>query len=153
MELSHFVPLKLLAAVLASRGLFLALYSLLLLIFFSSHYRDPSLVPVRVLWIPLVRSFQGSVPSASINMSHTHEKIPHSTAHASAYSSDDEPEAPDWAGMSVGRYIATRIPTLKPAFDPIPNPFKVLSLLSFRNWMFFLVAFLGWTWYAPGPTS
>jgi SHS family lactate transporter-like MFS transporter len=50
--------------------------------------------------------------------------------------------------MSVGRYIATRIPTLKPRFRPIPNPFKALALLNLQQWMFFLVAFIAWTWDA-----
>lgn len=43
--------------------------------------------------------------------------------------------------MSVGRYVATRIPTLKPPMHKAPNPFKLLALLNFQQWMFFLVAF------------
>ena len=50
--------------------------------------------------------------------------------------------------MSAGRYIATRIPSLKPPMDRLENPFKLLAMLNFRQWMFFLVAFLGWTWDA-----
>ena len=50
--------------------------------------------------------------------------------------------------MSIGEYLRTRITTLKPPMDPLDNPFKVLGLLTFRQWMFFLVAFLGWTWDA-----
>jgi SHS family lactate transporter-like MFS transporter len=50
--------------------------------------------------------------------------------------------------MSIGRYIATRIPTLKPSRDPAPNPFKLLALLNFQQWMFFLVAFFAWSWDA-----
>ena len=60
---------------------------------------------------------------------------------------DDGPNTANYANLSVGQYIASRIPTLRPPFAPVPNPFKMLALLSFRNWMFFLVAFLGWTWY------
>lgn len=41
--------------------------------------------------------------------------------------------------MSVGRYIATRIPTLVPPMNPAPNPFKALTLLNRQQWMFFLV--------------
>lgn len=29
-----------------------------------------------------------------------------------------------------------------------PNPFKALALLNFQQWMFFLVAFLAWSWDA-----
>jgi SHS family lactate transporter-like MFS transporter len=29
-----------------------------------------------------------------------------------------------------------------------PNPFKVLALLNFQQWMFFLVAFIAWSWDA-----
>lgn len=50
--------------------------------------------------------------------------------------------------MGVGRYISTRIPTLMPTFDKAPNPFKLLALLNLQQWMFFLVAFIAWTWDA-----
>ncbi|KAF2010291.1 MFS general substrate transporter [Aaosphaeria arxii CBS 175.79] len=50
--------------------------------------------------------------------------------------------------MSVGRYLATRLPSLKPTFDRQPNPFKTLTLLNFQQWMFFLVAFCAWSWDA-----
>lgn len=52
------------------------------------------------------------------------------------------------ANMSVGRYIATRIPTLKPPMAKVPNPIRLVRLLNFQQWMFFLVAFLAWTWDA-----
>lgn len=48
--------------------------------------------------------------------------------------------------MSVRRYLATRISTLKPPMDKVDNPFKVLSTLSLRNWLNFLVGFIAWTW-------
>lgn len=66
-----------------------------------------------------------------------------------AYSSEEYPtyEAPAQK-MSVGRYIATRIPTLKPPMHKAANPFKLLALLNFQQWMFFLVGFLGWSWDA-----
>jgi SHS family lactate transporter-like MFS transporter len=41
--------------------------------------------------------------------------------------------------MSVGQYIATRIPSLVPPMNPAPNPFKALTLLNRQQWMFFLV--------------
>ncbi len=50
--------------------------------------------------------------------------------------------------MSVGQYLKTRITTLRPPMDKIENPFTLLGLLNFKQWMFFLVAFLGWTWDA-----
>jgi len=67
--------------------------------------------------------------------------------------------------MSIGRYIATRIPSLKPPMTKAPNPITLLRMLTFQQWMFFLVgplcsielsqstdafqvAFLGWTWDA-----
>lgn len=62
--------------------------------------------------------------------------------------SDPPFEIPEIQQMSVGRYIATRISTLKPPMNKAPNPFKLLALLNFQQWMFFLVGFLGWTWDA-----
>lgn len=41
--------------------------------------------------------------------------------------------------MSIGRYIATRIPTLVPPMRPAPNPFKALTLLNRQQWLFFSV--------------
>jgi SHS family lactate transporter-like MFS transporter len=55
---------------------------------------------------------------------------------------------PTEARMSPGRYLATRVSTLKPPMDKAPNPFKLLALLNFQQWMFFLVAFIAWTWDA-----
>lgn len=50
--------------------------------------------------------------------------------------------------MSPGRYIATRFSTLKPTFTKVQNPFALLRLLNFQQWMFFLVAFCAWSWDA-----
>lgn len=50
--------------------------------------------------------------------------------------------------MSIGRYVATRIPTLKPPMAKAPNPFKLLGLLNTQQWLFFLVAFVAWSWDA-----
>ena len=60
--------------------------------------------------------------------------------------SDGVPETRQ--NMSIGTYIATRIPTLKPPMNKAPNPFTLLALLNFQQWMFFLVGFLGWSWDA-----
>ena len=48
-------------------------------------------------------------------------------------------EHPDFARMSVGQYIATRIPTLMPPLTKVSNPFRQLRLLSRMDWLFFLV--------------
>ncbi|OKL55350.1 hypothetical protein UA08_09332 [Talaromyces atroroseus] len=50
--------------------------------------------------------------------------------------------------MSIGRYLATRVTTLVPPMNRAPNPFKALMLLNKQQWLFFLVAFCGWTWDA-----
>ena len=50
--------------------------------------------------------------------------------------------------LSPGRYIATRLPTLKPPMHKAPNPFSLLRLLNTQQWLFFLVAFLAWSWDA-----
>lgn len=49
---------------------------------------------------------------------------------------------------SIRRYIITRLPTLVPPMNPAPNPIKMLALLNRQQWLFFLVAFCGWTWDA-----
>jgi SHS family lactate transporter-like MFS transporter len=48
--------------------------------------------------------------------------------------------------MTIGRYAATRITTLKPAHDSVPNPITLLRMLNLQQWLFFLVAFFAWTW-------
>ena len=50
--------------------------------------------------------------------------------------------------MSAGKYAATRITTLKPPMDRVLNPFKLLAMLNTQQWLFFLVAFLAWSWDA-----
>jgi len=71
------------------------------------------------------------------------EKLPRD---ASPTSSDDVD--PTEQHMSPGRYAKTRITTLKPPMAKAPNPIKLLMLLNFQQWMFFLVAFLAWSWDA-----
>lgn len=55
------------------------------------------------------------------------------------------PRAPD---MSVGRYFATRLSTLKPSMDKLENPITLLRLLNKKQWLFFSCAFIAWTWDA-----
>ncbi|KAH7072204.1 carboxylic acid transporter protein-like protein [Paraphoma chrysanthemicola] len=50
--------------------------------------------------------------------------------------------------MSAGRYAATRLTTLKPARDKVPNPITLLRMLNLQQWLFFLVAFFAWSWDA-----
>lgn len=45
-------------------------------------------------------------------------------------------------------YLATRLPTLVPPMHRAPNPIRLLALLNLQQWLFFLVAFCGWTWDA-----
>ena len=48
--------------------------------------------------------------------------------------------SPETEKMSIGRYIVTRIPTLKPPMAKAPNPFKLLALLNTQQWLFFGVS-------------
>lgn len=50
--------------------------------------------------------------------------------------------------MSPAKYAATRITTLKPPMARVANPFALLAMLNTRQWLFFLVAFLAWSWDA-----
>ncbi len=59
-----------------------------------------------------------------------------------------EDEALTDGRMPAGKYAATRITTLKPPMDRVPNPFKLLAMLNTQQWLFFLVAFFAWSWDA-----
>ncbi|KAH9870899.1 hypothetical protein J1614_006471 [Plenodomus biglobosus] len=50
--------------------------------------------------------------------------------------------------ISAGRYLSTRLTTLKPAHDKVANPIALLRLLTLQQWLFFLVAFFAWSWDA-----
>ncbi|KAF1923305.1 sugar transporter family protein [Didymella exigua CBS 183.55] len=50
--------------------------------------------------------------------------------------------------IGAGRYLATRVTTLKPAMAKVQNPIALLRLLNLQQWMFFLVAFFAWSWDA-----
>lgn len=50
--------------------------------------------------------------------------------------------------LTVGKYLATRISTLRPPMNRAPSPIKLLRLLNQQQWLFFLVAFLAWSWDA-----
>jgi len=47
---------------------------------------------------------------------------------------------------TIKHYLITRLTSLAPPLTRIPNPFHLLGLLNTQQWLFFLVAFLGWTW-------
>ncbi|KND91726.1 Carboxylic acid transporter protein [Tolypocladium ophioglossoides CBS 100239] len=65
-----------------------------------------------------------------------------------ARASDEVGGAAPHEGMSPGKYIATRIPTLRPPMLPVPNPIKLLRMLNRQQWAFFSLAFFAWTWDA-----
>ncbi|KAI6581179.1 hypothetical protein MCOR06_009181 [Pyricularia oryzae] len=71
-----------------------------------------------------------------------------STEHAGTVRTTDEADLPPWHGMSAGRYLATRVSSLKPPMESAPNPLKLLLMLDKHCWAFFMVAFLAWTWDA-----
>lgn len=74
-------------------------------------------------------------------------------AHSPEYAEDRDDAGFAAAGetpedMSAGRYLATRFSTLKPPMDKVENPFKLLASLNSKQWLFFSVAFIAWTWDA-----
>jgi hypothetical protein len=46
--------------------------------------------------------------------------------------------------MSIKEYALTRFSSLRPPMHDAPNPFRLLMMLSGKQWLFFLVAFLAW---------
>lgn len=61
-------------------------------------------------------------------------------------------QPPDFRWTSVQRYFASRFTTLKPPpFSESAhrvNPIPALRQITGKQWLFILVAFLGWTWDA-----
>lgn len=47
---------------------------------------------------------------------------------------------------AIPHYLISRVPTLRPPFDPLPNPIAVLRQLSTLQWLQFSCAFAAWTW-------
>ena len=73
--------------------------------------------------------------------SDSHEKV--ATTHVpDAQSGPFESHAPP--KMTAGKYAATRLSTLKPPMHHAPNPFRLLAMLSLKQWLFFLVGFFAW---------
>ncbi|KAK9238913.1 major facilitator superfamily domain-containing protein [Lipomyces kononenkoae] len=55
---------------------------------------------------------------------------------------------PPWHDR-LSRHLATRVSSLRPPSNvPFENPVRVLAQLNKKQWLFFLVAFAGWTWDA-----
>ncbi|KAL8965113.1 MAG: hypothetical protein Q9183_004020 [Haloplaca sp. 2 TL-2023] len=54
-------------------------------------------------------------------------------------------DAPPESRMGIGRYLATRLSTLKPPMAKAPNPLKVLALLNLQQRLFFLCASIAWS--------
>ncbi|KFY02930.1 hypothetical protein V490_00358 [Pseudogymnoascus sp. VKM F-3557] len=48
--------------------------------------------------------------------------------------------------MTTGEYIRTRFTTLTPPMNKAPNPFRLLAMVSGKQWLFFLVGFIAWSW-------
>ncbi|KIX97368.1 uncharacterized protein Z520_06820 [Fonsecaea multimorphosa CBS 102226] len=78
-------------------------------------------------------------------MAHVNSPTKETVPTARRYTDEDELES---THMSPAKYAATRITTLKPPMAKAPNPFKLLAMLNTQQWLFFLVAFLGWSWDA-----
>lgn len=53
---------------------------------------------------------------------------------------------PQYENMSIGTYLGTRVSSLKPPMTKLANPISLLRMLNTQQWLFFLVAFCGWTW-------
>lgn len=57
-------------------------------------------------------------------------------------------ESPHPRDPTIWEYATTRLSTLKPPMHKVENPFRLLGLLSGKQWLFFLVGFLAWSWDA-----
>ena len=66
------------------------------------------------------------------------------TGQPDGYYEEDPNMYPPHHGMSPGRYLATRISSLKPPMAKAPNPIKLILMLNRRHWAFFFVAFWAW---------
>lgn len=45
-------------------------------------------------------------------------------------------------GSGAAHYLTTRLSTLAPPMNKVPNPFSALVLLNTQQWLFFLVCTL-----------
>jgi hypothetical protein len=68
------------------------------------------------------------------------------------FNADNANIHPPHHGMSVGKYLATRVSSLKPAMAPAPNPIRLVLMLNRHQWAFFFVAFFAWVRsHLPSP--
>jgi hypothetical protein len=65
--------------------------------------------------------------------------LPTVHAHSEAVKMEEQYESPAASHVTVGEYLATRFSSLKPSMDPLPNPFKLLTMLNLQQWLFFAV--------------
>lgn len=61
-------------------------------------------------------------------------------AHGDVHEGDEPPHH----GMSVGEYLSTRVSSLKPPMTRLPNPLRLIAMLTAHHWAFFGVAFFAW---------
>ncbi|KAJ9143058.1 H+ symporter family protein [Pleurostoma richardsiae] len=79
---------------------------------------------------------------------HEHEKPVAEGIHDPGHGPVGEQDHPPHHGMSPTEYIMTRISSLKPPMTTPPNPFRLIMMITARQWAFFSVAFIAWTWDA-----
>jgi SHS family lactate transporter-like MFS transporter len=65
-----------------------------------------------------------------------------------AMSPSPEAQADIESKMSAGEYLVSRVTTLKPPMEKLPNPFTALRQLNKMQWLNFAVAFIAWSWDA-----
>lgn len=50
--------------------------------------------------------------------------------------------------MIVTEYLVNAVRGLKPQYNRVDNPIKILRMLRKKDWIFFGIAFMGWAWDA-----
>src|ERR1700753_4133238 len=50
--------------------------------------------------------------------------------------------------MTQSSFLAKRLFSLRPTYDPATNPLRLLKELNKQQWKFFAIGFLAWTWDA-----
>jgi SHS family lactate transporter-like MFS transporter len=107
-------------------------------------------VSLAIFWSSLLRSgvYQKLTEASNIDTMSSEGKRGYSPEYDEGHRDDGQLPATGETPvkMNVGRYLATRFSTLKPPMDKVENPITVLGLLSSKQWLFFLCAFLAWCW-------
>lgn len=60
------------------------------------------------------------------------------------YDSPASYESPNTREPTALEYAKTRFSTLKPPMNSAPNPFRLLAMLTGKQWLFFSVGFIAW---------